>query len=89
MDGLGPTRGTQCEGSLWLRGMSGKAISSMAFMESDLFVESRAEIFAMENIFEGTDGENSPCAEQESVGKDGDDFFDVMSDKDQGWGVVV
>lgn len=86
---MGPTRGTQCEGSLWLRGMSGKAISSMAFMESDLFVESRAEIFAMENIFEGTGGENSPCAEQESVGKDGDDFFDVMSDKDQGWGVVV
>lgn len=86
---MGPTRGTQCEGSLWLRGMSGKAISSMAFMESDLFVESRAEIFAMENIFEGTGGEDGTCAEQESVGKDGDNFFDVMSDKDQGWGVVV
>jgi len=69
--------------------MSGKAISFIAFMESDLFVKSRAEISAMENIFEGTGGENSPCAEQESVGKDGDDFFDVMSDKDQGWGVVV
>ena len=46
-----------------MRGMGGKAISSMAFMESDWFVESHAEIFAMEDIFEGTGGEDGTCAE--------------------------
>jgi len=69
--------------------MRDEAIYSIAFMESDFGVKSRAEIFTKENIFAGTSGENGTCAEKESMGKDGNDFLDVMSDKYQGWGVVV
>jgi hypothetical protein len=69
--------------------MSGEAISSTAFMESNFVVESRAEVFTKQNIFAGTGGENGACAEKESVSKDGNDLLDVMSNKYQGWGVAV